>query len=245
MGAAKHPAFEPPADASVTIWRYMDLPRLISLLDRRALYFPSADRLGDPFEGSYPAANLAVRRLHFGTRVAAYESVPERERRRRLRTTLVNCWHMNEVESAGMWRLYAGGGPGVAVRSTYAALERSLAGAARPVYIGRVRYIDYEKDTMPEDTYLEAFVHKRKGFEHERELRAIVDARHDIDGAIPREAWPETGEYVPVELGELVAALHVSPSSPAWFVDVVRAVASRFGLAAAIVQSQLDGTPIY
>jgi hypothetical protein len=240
----RHPVFEPPEDEAA-IWRYMDLPRFVSLLDRRALYFPSADRLGDPFEGSYPAANLEARRRLFGQRLGDYQQVPERERRRRLRTTLVNCWHLNEVESAGMWRLYSGAGPGVAVRSSYARLVRSLEDAARPVFIGMVRYIRYEVETMPEDNYLAAFVHKRKGFEHERELRAIVDARQDVDRAVPPAAWPETGEYVPVRLEDLVVAVHVSPSSPRWFVDVVRAVIQRFALPAQIVQSQLDGTPQY
>ena len=35
------------------IWRYMDFAQLISLLDKEALFFCRADKLGDPFEGAW------------------------------------------------------------------------------------------------------------------------------------------------------------------------------------------------
>lgn len=127
----EHPMFDAPADLSVPIWRYMDLPKLVSILLKEAVFFPSADRLGDPFEGSYPAANIDLRPGWYG-RDAEFEHL-RMERRRRLRTTLVSCWHMNPVESAAMWKLYARDGAGIAVRSTYARLTRCFH-TRRPVY---------------------------------------------------------------------------------------------------------------
>ena len=42
----------PPDD--VVLWRYMDFTKFVSLLEKSALFFPRADKLGDPFEGYWP-----------------------------------------------------------------------------------------------------------------------------------------------------------------------------------------------
>ena len=44
------PSQIPPFDS--VIWRYMNFAQLVSLLDREALFFCRADKLGDPFEGA-------------------------------------------------------------------------------------------------------------------------------------------------------------------------------------------------
>ncbi|WP_411727225.1 DUF2971 domain-containing protein [Methyloglobulus sp.] len=38
---------------SEKIWRYMDLAKLVSLLSKKALYFPCPQKFGDPFEGYF------------------------------------------------------------------------------------------------------------------------------------------------------------------------------------------------
>lgn len=241
---AAHPVFTPPADPAIPIWRYMDLPKFVSILSKGALYFPSADRLGDPFEGSYPRANVPIRDAFYGPRAAQVQEHAELERRRRLRSTLVNCWHMNAIESVAMWKLYARDAAGIAARSTYDAPVASLQPIARPVYVGVVNYIRYDIDTMPEDNYLAPFVHKRASFAYEHELRAVMESPQLIRRAGPPSVWPETGEYVPVDVTALIDAVHLAPSSPRWFVDVVASIATSFGLDAPIVQSQLDGSPL-
>ena len=42
----RHPVFEEPIEEA-TLWRYMSLGRLISLLSHQALYFCRVDRLQD------------------------------------------------------------------------------------------------------------------------------------------------------------------------------------------------------
>src|SRR3989338_4981364 len=48
-----------PPDAK--IWRYMDFPKFMCTLEDRALFFARADSFEDPFEGSYPRANVEAR----------------------------------------------------------------------------------------------------------------------------------------------------------------------------------------
>jgi hypothetical protein len=56
----EHEVFQLPHDRDTYIWRYMDLTKLVSILDSRALWFSRADHLGDPFEGYPPKSQFAL-----------------------------------------------------------------------------------------------------------------------------------------------------------------------------------------
>ena len=47
----KYPALD------ATLWRYMDVAKFADLLESKALFFARANKLEDPFEGSWPDAN--------------------------------------------------------------------------------------------------------------------------------------------------------------------------------------------
>ena len=83
---------------------------------------------------------------------------------------LVNCWHMSDVESAAMWRLYATARNSVALLTRFHLLTYVL---PETVYVGKLRYIDYTKDRIPEGNVFYPIMYKRKSFEHERELRVV------------------------------------------------------------------------
>jgi hypothetical protein len=50
MIANDHESFFPPKE-NCALWRYVDLTKLLSLLETRALHFTRADQLDDPYEG--------------------------------------------------------------------------------------------------------------------------------------------------------------------------------------------------
>jgi hypothetical protein len=104
--ATEHPVFRPPADRNASLWRYMDFTKFIDLLERAQLFFARSDLLGDPFEGSLPpqhVAALSAVASQAGRPPAATTEVT------RLQSVLrylvfVSCWHMNQGESAAMWK---------------------------------------------------------------------------------------------------------------------------------------------
>jgi hypothetical protein len=53
-----HPAFPQPGDIGTILWRYMEIDKFKWLLDCSRLLMPSADRLGDPLEGTTPEGDL-------------------------------------------------------------------------------------------------------------------------------------------------------------------------------------------
>ena len=197
-----HPVFEAPADPNVKIWRYMDFTKFISIVDSNSLFFSRADMLGDPFEGSMSFLNKEKWPSMYSSEVLKALNSSTSHNIWMRQWTFVNCWHMNEVESVAMWQLYAKSSEAVAIQSTYQDLHRLL---PNDTYIGVVKYIDYKTQWMPEGNAFYPYVHKRRSFEHERELRAIRVVHHtkDFDGDSGfdyTKTNSESGELVPLDL---------------------------------------------
>ena len=59
----QHESFRLPTNKDISIWRYMDLGKYLSMLDRRSLFLARAGLLGDPFEGA-PTQLMVAQRNH-------------------------------------------------------------------------------------------------------------------------------------------------------------------------------------
>ncbi len=248
-----HPSFVQPENEQVKVWRYMDFTKFVSLIDTRCLFFTRADKFEDPFEGSWPLHNLKAMKnapdeLSTEDKEIYLKSYAHigRVSKSWLKFAAINCWHMNEHESAAMWKLYLKSDEGIAVQSTYNRLRSSITDNEH-VNLGVVKYIDYETEWIDGRLNLLApFVHKRKSFEHEREVRAMVTKWPNVEGTI--DANHETignGLMIKVDIEHLIEQIYIAPSTPDWFSDLVRAVINRYGYVFNVVQSKLSEQPIF
>jgi hypothetical protein len=153
---------------------------------------------------------------------------------------------MGDYESAAMWDLYSPKGQGVAIQSTFARLRAAFDAAPETVWLGVVRYLDYDRDAPFWRYSFERFLAKRKSFEHERELRALTwrppVGSQDWSSA---PGFEKGGSYVAADLGVLVEALYVAPGTPDWQLEAVRSVALKYGRALDPSRSDLAKTPLY
>ena len=244
----EHPVFEKPENESAKVWRYIDFTKFVSLLDKSALFFTRADRLGDPFEGSYSRANIKLRPEVYKGKIPpnALENFSQFTKIF-IKNTAINCWHLSEYESAAMWKLYLKSNDGIAIQSTFDLLKTSLKDENHSVFIGKVKYIDFEKDWMPEGNTLYPFVHKRKSFEHEKELRGVIqELRYKKNGGLD---WSkplfDDGIYVQVDLGVLIDKIYLAPTSPRWLFELVKSITAKYKLDKDVLQSSLDDAPVY
>jgi hypothetical protein len=182
-----HPSFRLPENSEEKmIWRYMDLPKFISLIDKKSLFFTKASKFPDPYEGTIPKHNEVVRRTMYEQVKPEFESdeqfdsfirsVPEifgsiLKQYREL--MLINSWHFSDYESAALWELY-GKETAIAIQSTINELKDSFTKTADTIWIGKVNYIDFNDDWMDEWNIHEAFVIKRPSFFYESAIRAIT-----------------------------------------------------------------------
>lgn len=226
-----HPAFMPPADLNEKLWRYMDFTKFISLLEESALFFSCVSKLNDPFEGSLSKLNKQLRPLIYKNKDPDTVSSLVINLRNEV---AVNCWHASDYESAAMWELYSKSEESVCIQSSYQKLSSVIGNNAE---IGTVQYVDYTNEYIPEhDPYL-VFLHKRKSFEHESEVRAIIKKLSNKNKG--------HGKMISVNLDSLIEKIFVSPNSPEWFLDLVTKTVSRYKLNKPVIQSSLADDPVY
>ena len=238
----KHPDLIKPKKLNAIVWRYMDFTKFVSLLDKKALFFTRADKLGDPFEGSHPRANIPLRAKIYKGEIPL-EDISEIYKLLR-EFTAVNCWHLSRHESTAMWRLYLKSNEGIAIQSTFKRLRDSFRDEKHDIFIGKVQYVAFEKERMPEDP-LSSFFYKRKSFEHELELRAVIQ-KLPRKGLSTRSKRPfDDGVYVPVDLNLLISKICLAPTSPQWLHELVESITRKYQLDKEVCQSSLDEKPIY
>lgn len=253
MATLDHPSFIQPPDPGVSLWRYMDLSKFVALLQKRALVFARADNLGDPFEGSVPVptasalqAALAIRKIlpeHDLYAGMTDEDIAEKYlqfsdmRRQMVKASYVNCWHMNEAESAAMWKLYSKSSDALCIRTSYEKLAGCL---PEECYIGIVSYIDFKSTPISIDNTFNPFLFKRRSFAHEREARAII-----VDFEVLKTGNAPPIREVNVDLGKLVEGLYVSPDAPEWFREVVGGLAAQYGLGVPVEHSEMNVAPLF
>ena len=243
MPYQEHPSCDTPKDLTQKIWRYMDFTKFVSILEESALYFSGLSELSefDRFEGflSTPTVQKfrtvpdginpqeAQRRIEVGEHNLGFQKWSRN-------LVYVSSWHMNEHESAAMWKLYLKSGEGVAIQSTIGKMIQSFQNTEESVHIGMVEYIDYEKDEMPWDNVFSLAMFKRKSFAHEKELRAII-----------MEGGNGKSRYLKMELNNLIEKIYIAPSSPIWICNLIKKVIIKYGLNKEVVNSSLDQTPLY
>lgn len=229
-----HPLFVPPPNDAI-LWRYMDFTKFVSLLDTSSLFFSRADLLGDPFEGVWTQTNIETLGDRYPPEVA--ESIRNALPNLQQLTSgnFVNCWHWNESESDAMWKIYAQQSAGVAIKTDFKSLADSFTDD-QTIYIGKVHYIDYAVDLVPEGNSFGPLLYKRNHFEHEREVRAMISAPPPLNQKQP-------GRHAQVDLSRLIHEVRISPLAPVWFSDLVQSIAVKFNVNVAIVNSSLSDSP--
>ena len=267
-----HPAVRmcQPDNSSMKIWRYMDLPKLVDFLQTRTLHFARADTLDDRFEGTWTLRNEEAREHQIQEILKESEKIPNRKKaystaelrrmfqdstHRDRQCVYVNCWHGGETENAAMWKLYGSTTGSVAIQSTYKKLASALPEQiymddvpAGEVYLGAVQYKDYDNrtDWILGGNVMYPFMHKRKEFQHEVEVRALTWTMEGMS-----KARREGGNYMPlgiraaVDIGSIVDTIRVQPATPPWVTRAIEALIEKYGWGLKVTRSVIDVEPRY
>lgn len=133
-----------------------------------------------------------------------------------------------------MWKCYADHKDGIAIQSTVERFKKAISNDTTQIFIGKVGYIDYSISAVPEGNIFYNFLHKRKSFEHEKELRAITMGNdfHQT-GGLP------DGVGVSINADILIEKILIAPTAPDWIKELVEATTMRYGLTKAVKKSSL------
>jgi hypothetical protein len=226
------------------LWRYIDLPKLIDMLVNKSIPLIRVDGFEDKWEGFQPRLSDSDYQGFFRAeqKKSDLELLKHAESLRKL--YYASCWHLNDMESDAMWKLYRSGNEGLAIRTTYQDLIYSLRKGQQDFLIGEVRY----RGPSRAPTMLLRCMTKRQPFAHEKELRIIwhdagAEADYRASGGRFAVARPFL-KRIPCDLEQLIEKVYISPTAGAWFAPVVRDVLRKYRLKQVVVeQSLLAGEP--
>jgi len=232
---------------NAVLWRYLDLPKFVSMLANKAVPMIRIDKFEDKWEGfSAPLSEKEYR--GFFAKKEKESDLERFERGEQLRRFYyANCWHMSDVESDAMWKLYMSGDEGLAIRTTYQSLIYSLREVSQEFLIGKVRY------TKPSAglSMLLTCMTKREPFAFEKEVRVIwhdADAEHayrnkDVDSPSNPDEQPSAILFN-CDLKQLIEDVTVSPKAGLWFAPAIKDLLEKYKLKGVRVsQSALSGEP--
>ncbi len=245
----EHPSFKSSLTEDSIIWRYLDFTKFVSILQYNTIHFTRSDMFDDPFEGSWTKRNF-INRMEWLRTIPNFEVAISKDKlgniyRNMPRRVAVNCWHANEHESAAMWQLYLKSNEGIAIRSTIKKLKQCIIDP-KTVYIGEIKYIDYDSDEIETGNLLNPFLYKRKSFEHEKELRALFVKWPTKEENFEDSKGIETdGVAIIVDPNILIDKIFIAPNAPPWFANLVRKVIETYHFRFEVVQSSLSDGPVF
>jgi hypothetical protein len=208
MPCQEHPSFPLEIPDSTKIWRYMSIPKFLSLLEYNSLFFSRGDKLGDPFEGLYPKPRIRGNVIEISLKGDAPQSIElnddtvekygkvypnieidesedklARESARKYRERIfTNCWHMSDHESDSLWNKYSSD-KSIAIQSTVGRLKNSILDDNHIVYLFKITYIDDRVDTIKTPNFIfSTMIHKKIEYQSEKELRALILLRDYENG---------------------------------------------------------------
>lgn len=252
-----------PPEPYAQVWRYMTLPKYLSLLQTGSLHFGRLDLMEDSWEGAPHMGGLEAEVRNLGTsradvRAVARQSLLNLASLQR-RSTYVSCWHMAEEESAAMWSLYQQDKAGIAIQTDWYALNSSL-DPMIPFLEAQVVYGSHFGDGEDGFNLGASLCTKRRSFAHEREARIIyLDAQKEFKAdmdyfkyqgtkiALPRDYALEerlaalpSGVSMKTDIETLVARVILAPYMPPWVEEAVRETTATFGFTFPVGRSSLD-----
>ena len=219
-----------------TVWRYMSFEKFVNMLATGSLFFSRADKYDDKFEGYIPELIMRY-----------YESAGIRIDPELRQYIMCNCWHHGDEESMAMWDKYHLHNNGIAIKTTMVNLKKSLPQDEPDIFIGKVDYESIENQNqieMPEDIenlLYYPYFYKRKPFQYEQEVRAIIDI-----ASIPRDNPYEFGKSLKINIQTLMgenSEVIVSPHADEWIAGTLELIVERYEFRFPVNRSKLLDPP--
>ncbi len=231
-------------DNNQKIWRYMDFSKYVDMLTTNTLYFTRADKLEDPYDCSWMQFLIDAYKQLSPAPLEGKEWMSKVNTFERLFVYL-NCWHINEHQSAALWKLYSENKyETIAIQTTFGKFESEIKNKWPQDGI-RISKVKYDEDAgeptgnPPEGRLFSVLsrakiIYKRPSFKHEEELRAFIYQGFDKEikeKCLRNEAHLEKlkkerveGIPIPIDPAKLIEKVYVSPLAKVWFVELVKNV---------------------
>ena len=170
--------FSPQQPQGRHLWHFIRVNQLFKLetLLKYGIWLSRLDQFRDEREGTLPRPNLGLLEKLLPPAMAEYAAKLYQKDALR---GYASCWSASDGDpSEEMWQNKFGNrGRGIALRTSPNLLASAAArflGVGGPGYFGQVRYIDHDKDPVPEANTIEVAFVVQERFRYQQEVRLYV-----------------------------------------------------------------------
>ncbi len=226
------------------LWRYMDLAKLMSLLESRTLHFSRYDQFLDLSEGllSKPTLESYRQSIGFKNDAKLFQDFERWINKLGRKYAYASCWNAGPHERAVLWSNY---GSTIAIQTTVEQFKKCFEDAPdrEPVMLAHLRYGDLSVLNMEKDNVWRPVTYKDIRYEDEHEVRAIY-----IDDRYRRESSTETPKaprstpkavFAAIDPNVLIEQVVVAPGTSPWVLKLVKKICVRYGIDAPVAASHL------
>ena len=218
-------------DQGTILWRYMDLAKFVSMLEKKAIWLARADTFGDKHEGRFPDEMLEYINK-------AYETFDDNDNSPikdasdfqdyLVKNTFISCWHQNLEENMVMWEIYCQDKNAVAIQTTVDNIIQHINSSNLTGHSLIMKNVEYKNaDEIPGVlSYEDCFFRKRRHFSFEKEVRISFDTYSRVK---PKKDTPY-GYELPVFLNDMIQKVVIHPDSPKWFQEVINSIIIKYDL---------------
>ncbi len=251
-----------PENNNQKLWRYSNIPKLLSALTDNSFSFSLTRIHQDQFEGRLPSSLyqemvrqndsmlklVQQRGLDLGLpdvskKLGPSDREPKLLERVSRSSTYVNCWCGLDREDSLMWDHFAGE-HGCAIVTTYGDLKNNIVSPnGFALFGGMLRYIedgdslvlsDVAKDDFDRMFGLSLPQFKRAYFSAEHEFRLILVPDNAFHPIVKDR---KEIEKVPCDMNAVIQRIITHPRMEPWIVDSLRAVVIALGYSGDLIQT--------
>ena len=213
----------------------MDLAKLISLLDTKAIWLARADTFRDKHEGRFPdEMRSLIEKAYESFRADDPSPVKDAEdfQDYLLKNTFISCWHKNIDENMAMWEIYGRDTNAIAVQTTVSRIRDGTDSSGLNGHSLLFKPVVYQKaeDVPGVLPYEDCFFRKRPHFAFEQEARISLDTYSPAT----RTKNTSYGYQLQCSIDMLIESIYVHPDSAGWFLAVVQSIIKRYAVNAEV-----------
>ncbi|MGB7338874.1 MAG: hypothetical protein WBC91_08290 [Phototrophicaceae bacterium] len=231
-----------------TVWRYMDLWKFESILEKKSLYFGTAASQSDKLEGIPTTGEKLMRSRHYASLPRVHQSSllnndETQDEYERLLRWIINCWHINDKLNPKAWDEYITDeqAKGLAIKTTLDVLNKNFdVYTSKEVLKDKVKYID-RSTYKPKTLHSEGKIfEKRDSLSWENEYRFVIDTMfapvENQRGSLTevserhKQSNGSFGYFILVDVKALITDVYIHPNAPSNFQNEVEILCRKHGL---------------
>lgn len=227
------------------LWRYMDLSKFISMLEKQAIWLARADRVKDKHEGRFPDEMKRIMEEFYKNPSPKDKSTIltiDDFYDRLIKNTFISCWHKNFDENMVMWELYGKVNNSIAIQTTVFELKQCMIRSKLQGHSFLLKNVEYKRsnETPGELLYEDCFFIKRPHFTFEQEVRISLDT-YNPHAETKKNA---IGHNLFISANDLIKKLLIHPDSEDWFLDAVNSIVKKYNIKTPVLRGSYGNTYI-